>query len=142
MLELLFGLQFVMVLIFLIKKFKVVYNIFRESERKQGIFYTIYLSTTTIFIFNPMDYERTTITSFKRIIGEGVINGYDCTRVTSNFTLRVIMFALFLVVYGLFMNYIKSLEYTPEQVKVWKFLDRFIVIAMVTVVLRGITAYL
>lgn len=141
MLELLFGLQFVMVLIFLIKKFKVVYNIFRESERKQGIFYTIYLSTTTIFIFNPMDYERTTITSFKRIIGEGVINGYDCTRVTSNFTLRVIMFALFLVVYGLFMNYIKSLEYTPEQVKVWKFLDRFIVIAMVTVVLRGITYF-
>lgn len=141
MLELLFALQFVIVLIFLVIKFKVVYNTFRKSETKQGIFYTIYLSATTIFIFNPMNYERTTITSFKRIIGEGVINGYDCTRVTSNFTLRVIIFAFFLVVYGLFMNYVKSLEYTPEQIKVWKFLDKFIVIAMVTVVLRGITYF-
>ena len=85
MLELLFGLQFVMVLIFLIKKFKVVYNIFRESERKQGIFYTIYLSTTTIFIFNPMDYERTTITSFKRIIGER----YGCFRANKKMASRI-----------------------------------------------------
>lgn len=38
MLELLFGSQFAMVMIFSIKKFKMVYNIFWESERKQGIF--------------------------------------------------------------------------------------------------------
>ena len=141
MLELLFMLQFVAVVGYTIKNFKAAYGAFLKTEKKQGMMYAVYFSFATAFIWNPMAAERTEVTSFKRIIGEGVVNGYDCTRVNTNFTVRFILLVVFFAVFAMFANYVRIIYCTSEMEKVWQFLDQFIVLAMVNIVLRGITYY-
>lgn len=141
MLKLILISQFIFALGCLLMQPKKILNTFVDSERKQGILYAVYFSLSTIFVFNPMDEKRTSVTGFKRIFGEGVVNGYDCTRVSSNFTLWFLILALSFAVFSLFMHYIRTREYTLEQSKVWNFLDQFIVLAVVNIVLRGITYY-
>lgn len=141
MLEMLFVLQFIVALGFILKNFKAVYGAFREPVKKRGLLYAVYLSVVAVFIWNPMDSDRTGITNFNRIIGEGVVNGYDCIRVSTNFTVRFLLLAAFLIVLVLFFNYVRTVYCAPELEKVWKFLDQFLVLALVNIVLRGITYF-
>lgn len=140
-----FSLDMIIVLFFLVIANFTIINIkqcktsFDLKKFKEGWVYTVFFSCSFLFMFNPMDSLNTEIKQFHRMIGAGVLSGYDVSRVIGNFNKWFFMFAVLFVLMGLFVSYVKNKDYTEEQEKAWKFLDCFMILASVNLLLRIIT---
>lgn len=125
------------ILCWAIFKIEKLYQVFRESgAKKEGLKYAIYMSGVLILAYNPMNKIGTNITEYKRIIGAGVIAGSDVAKRINRFSVWIVLFLLSFVLFYLSINYFMTLKLGKEEQKVQKFLDKFLVIANIELILR------
>ncbi|MCD7746061.1 MAG: hypothetical protein LUI13_12415 [Lachnospiraceae bacterium] len=132
----------------------------KQYKCKECWLYAIVFSVSVLMIFNPMDSVKTEIQKFSRVIGSGVLSGYDVSNVIGNFNNWFLAFALLMVAMLLFFSFIKNqkytlarvatservnysgkLTYTEREQEAWSFLDKFMILAFVNLVLRAITFF-
>lgn len=144
-LEFLVKLLFIIIIaigiFYTIINFEKIFEIFRNSEKKQGLLYAIYFAVYLVLLFNPMDSVRTEVTEFKRVIGAGIVSGVDVSKRINNFSFWFLYLAVLFILFYLLANYFKSKEYSEENRKVIKFLDNIIVLANVVQGFRCISFF-
>lgn len=118
-----------------------IYSCYVENRSKIGILYGLYFSVYVIFLFDPMEQLRTTVTAYTREMGVGLLANYDISRVIENFFRWFILFAILFVMYFLISNFFLVQERNEEQHKIISFLNKVIVLANTNLLLRAITFF-
>ena len=103
--------------------------------------YSLFFALSAIMAFNPMKESAVAIREFTRTFGAGLITGYDVNRVTSNFSRWMLLFALLFMGFTLLINWVKNRVYTDGQTRAWEFLDGFMVIADISIVLQAMSFF-
>lgn len=111
------------------------------KEEKGQLWYASYFATMIALMFNPMADTRNSVIHFKRLIGEGIIQNVDVARRTSNFSCWFMLFIVAFVVIYFLTGYLLSQNYKVEEKKVIDFLNHFLVIANINVVLLSINFF-
>ncbi len=132
---------FVFVLCYGIFKIEEIYHYCAVYGINRGIIYGFYFAVYMSFSFNPMDRLRTEVVAFTREMGAGLLENYDVSRVISNFKEWFLFFAIILVIYTLTASFHLHFERNKEQKKVLAFLDKFMVLADVNLILRTINFF-
>lgn len=114
---------------------------FSQAEKKQGILYALYFATSFTLLFNPIDPARTGVASFDRVFGAGFNANVDVSRRVNNFYFYFLCFAVSFLLVFLLANFLKSKEIAGERKKMAAFLDQFMVLANVNLLLRCITFF-
>lgn len=112
-----------------------------EKEEKGQLWYAFYFAVMIALQFNPMADERNRVVHFKRLIGAGIIQNVDVARRTSNFSCWFILFIISFVIIYLLAGYFLTKKYSKEEEKVIQFLNHFLVIANIDVVLLCINYF-
>lgn len=114
---------------------------FTQSEKKKGFLHAVYFATTLVLLFNPLDPKRTTVESWDRIIGYGIIQDIDVSRRISNFYQWMLLYGITLILFYLFLNHLFYKDSKQENKKVIAFQNNFIILADVNLALRCITYF-
>ena len=111
---------------------------FINTEKKKGFLYALYFSVSIAMLFNPVLSAFTSVTGFKRMIGQAEMYGISVDKRVNNFTLWFIILAIaFFAFFILFNRFFKD-EKDGEQKKVQSFLDNFVVFADMALLVRAI----
>ncbi len=85
-----------------------------------------------------LDKKYISFDKFDRVIGTATLSDYNVAKVIRNFSLWFIYFGLLLVLFSVTVSKAKKKFQRKEHNKVWVFLDDFMVVSAVFVVLYGI----
>lgn len=140
-LRVVFVLGLLAMLCFAALKFEELYKIYIRCGRQEGLLYSAYFTASLLSLFNPLDKWSTSVTTFTREIGAGLISGYDVTKTISNFTVGLFCFAVFFTGFSLLVNAWKKKEKSENEKQIETYLDDFIIIADVNLLLRGVAYY-
>ena len=140
-LDLLWMLFLMAALLFSIYRFEVLYRLYQESGKLQGVWYAVYFTVSLTFLFYPMKRSKITVTEFKRIIGAGILADYDVNKVVHNFMIWFFWFAVSLFLFCLLANYFVKCKKTKEQQIICDYLSQIIVLANVNLIFRCITYF-
>lgn len=123
-------------------KFKyneIVHNLKIDSQ-KYNFWYAIYFSVFFSLFYNPLNSMK--VTKFNRIIGDGIIADVDVVKRIRNFN---ILFVLFILLFILFFLLISNLRKCKDNIKenkiMFKFLDNYIVLANLSIILKVINSH-
>lgn len=106
--------------------------------KKEQIWWAVYLALSGSLLFSPLSEKSLRVENFKRVIGAGIIDNVDVARRIQNFNTWFLLFAvLFLAFYGL-SGFILAKANEAEQNRMLDFIDHFLVIANLNVILIGI----
>lgn len=129
-------------LCYVICNFELLIKCYKETERKQGTIWAIFMAVVFVFLYNPLSEHINEVDSFDRVIGQGIIFGIDCSKIINHFTIWFFVFALVLSAYILLMNFLCNKEYSGEQKRAWNTLEDFMAVAFVDLVLNGVVYYM
>ncbi len=115
-----------------------VWKSFKDKKNAYTILYAVCGAFFVLSLFNPLMPELITVTEFKRIIGQGVINDYDCQKVIRNFNICFVAFGALTGILCLGVNYLKNTRTSEANMQVWKYLDNVIVICAINCILKAI----
>lgn len=104
--------------------------------KKGQLWYSIYFAITLCLLFNPLEQNRNEITSFKRLIGPGVLQNVDVAKRVSNFSVWFLIFAITFIVIYILVGCFLSREYNSEERKVLEFISNFLVIGNINLFLQ------
>lgn len=117
-----------------------IYMNFKETKKKRGIWYAIYFSMFFSLFYNPLKF--TNVIKFNRMIGAGIISDVDVSRRIMNFKILFILFFLLFIFSFMLINYLKINKSNGIENKlVFKFLDNFIILSNIQIILRAINYY-
>ncbi|MCI8320712.1 MAG: hypothetical protein HFH49_18565 [Lachnospiraceae bacterium] len=136
-----FVLGLLAMLCYAVMKFEKLYGIYRQHGRPEGILYAIYFTASLLSLFNPLDGWKTQVSTFTREIGAGLLSGYDVTKTISNFTLSFVCFAVFFAGFSLLVNAWKKKEKSENEKQIEAYLDNFIIIADINLILCAAAYY-
>lgn len=117
-----------------------IYINFKETKEKKGILYAIYFSMFFSLFYNPLKFIN--VVRFNRIIGAGIISDVDVTRRITNFKILFIFFFLSFIFFFALINYLKlNKSNNIDNKLVFKFLDNFIILSNIQIILRAVSDY-
>lgn len=116
-------------------------SLYIESRAKGQLWYASYFALMIAMLFNPMEEKRNSVIRFRRMIGQGIIQNVDVSRRTSNFSCWFMLFIVIFVISYILFGYLLSKNHSEEEKKVLDFLDQFLVIANINIVLAGINYF-
>ena len=119
-------------------KFESLYQTFRCSEKKRGLWHAVYFAVSFTLFYNPLDKELSRITDFKRMIGPGTIADVDVSSKISNFHSWFFFFAASFLLFFLLANDFMQKKRDEESRRIAQFFDHFIVLANVHLMFRCI----
>ena len=114
---------------------------FSEPGKKKGLPYAIYFALSLVSLYNPIDVSRTSVDSFDRVIGIGLINNIDPSKRNANFNHWFLYFAVSLVLLYLLANYCLQKNARKEAAKVREFLNQFMILADINLLFCCITYF-
>lgn len=120
---------------------KKLYTAYKNSERKKGFLYALYFSVFFTLLVNPLGGRLNQVSKFKRVIGQGLAHNTDISKRINNFSLWFLIFGIAYIIFYLLANYLHAKDKGDEVKKVNKFLDQYMVLANVTLLLRCITYF-
>lgn len=132
---------FTIVFALAIWKFEKLYQTYKNSEKKQGLWYAVYFAVFFSLLFNPLEPSLTNVTKFSRIIGAGLIEDIDVSKLINNFNTWFMMFVLAFFLFLFTANYFFRNQKGEQKQKIINFLDNLIVIANVNILFRCITFF-
>lgn len=121
------------VLCFGICKFEVLFQERKKEEYIRLVPAAVFFALLLVMKFNPLSEYGTEVKEFKRIIGEGIINNYDCSQVTTNFTL---WFGMFVVLFLCILSgglYLYAKDWNEEEKKAFKWLGKMLPLGYVSI---------
>ena len=90
--------------------------------------------------YNPLKFIN--VVRFNRIIGAGIISDVDVTRRITNFKILFIFFFLSFIFFFALINYLKlNKSNNIDNKLVFKFLDNFIILSNIQIILRAVSDY-
>lgn len=114
---------------------------YRLRGNQKGLAWAFFMSASLILTFNPLSQPKLTVSSFNRQLGYGLDINIDINKIINNFFIWFLLFSIAFVAYALYMNEIKNRSYTAEQRQAWKYLDNFLVLASINLLLKCITYF-
>ncbi len=129
-------------LCFAVWRLEMLYCLFCQAEKKQGILYALYCAVNLTLLFHPLDTARTEVRSFQRMIGIGLSTNVDVDRRIHNFLFLFGFFSIVFLLFCLLFHFIRSskrLTAEKENEPVLHFLDHIIVLANMNLLLRCVT---
>ena len=132
-----FILPLLLVLFYSLCKFEKLYNYFKIKIHKESFYYGVYFSIFFLSLYNPL--KEISVKKFDRIIGKGIINNIDISRIITAYIYYITMFLIFFILFSFLINYLKLLK--KKQKKIFGFLDNLVILAIADSLIRIFKIY-
>lgn len=110
-----------------------------QSSGKQGFQYALFFALNIILFFNPISKKNTKVLEFKRLMGNGIANNWDCERVIAHFFALFILFSVLLICFWFIFDLLKrkvNISRSSENKNCIHFLDSFMTFACAVTLFR------
>ena len=122
------------ILLLVVIKFEDCISCFKNECSPFSWVYAVAFAFIYTIQYNPLSPFFTSVVEFTRNIGQGIMYGYDVSRVINNFLIWFALFALYLFFFLLFSNYARSEYNSIEKIKAWKYADNMIILSLINTV--------